>query len=258
MHKALIVIPARWASSRFPGKPLAKIKGISMLERVWKIANLVEDTKTIVATDNKEIYSFCKSIGAECIMTSENCKTGSDRVREAVNLLSSNEEIIFSFQGDAVLLPPWVVSEIIEEMQNDKSVKICTPAVELSGSILNEFIKKKNMGSSTGTTVTFNSQRDALYFSKSLIPYSRSGVSPVYRHIGLYGYRKEALEKFSKLPESKFEKIEQLEQLRILEAGEKIRVIITDLKGRTLLSVDNPDDILEVERIIEAEGEICQ
>ena len=259
MNRALIVIPARWSSSRFPGKPLVSITGIPMLQRVWNIAKSVgQIEKVVIATDSSEIANFCLQIGAEFVITSASCLTGSDRVLEAVKILNANQDIIFSFQGDAVLLPPWIVEGLIDHMSEDKKIQIATPAIKLEGESLKNFIDAKNRGSSSGTCVTFDSKGDALYFSKSLIPYSRKQEHEVYRHLGLYAYRKEALESFAALKQGHFEKIEQLEQLRILESGGKIRVVVSELRGRTLHSVDNPEDVAIVEAIIEREGELCR
>ncbi len=258
MSKSLIVIPARYNSSRFPGKPLCEINGITMLERIWNISKKVNqsDVDVLIATDDERIAKLCNSINADYIMTSKECRTGSDRVLEAYINSKSDAEIVFSFQGDSVLTPPWIIESVLEEMKSNSEIKVCTPAVLLKGSELDSFVQSKKSGSSTGTSVTFDKNMDALYFSKSLIPNSRSEEYTVYKHIGLYAYRKDTLEEFSKLEQSKFEKIEQLEQLRLLENGYKVRIKLVDLKGRTLHSVDNPEDVKKVEEIISKEGEL--
>ena len=256
--KSLIVIPARYNSSRFPGKPLCKINKLTMLERIWNIAKKVNqsDVDVLIATDDERIAKLCTSINADYIMTSKECRTGSDRVLEAYINSKSDAEIVFSFQGDSVLTPPWIIESVLEEMKSNSAIKVCTPAALLKGNELDSFVQSKKSGSSTGTSVTFDKNMDALYFSKSLIPSSRSEEYVVYKHIGLYAYRKDTLEEFSKLEQSKFEKIEQLEQLRLLENGYKIRIKLVDLKSRTLHSVDNPEDVKKVEEIISKEGEL--
>ena len=262
MSKSLIVIPARYNSSRFPGKPLCEINNVTMLERIWNIAKEVKNVdETLIATDDERIAELCTSINANYIMTSKECRTGSDRVLEAYLSSKSEAEIVFSFQGDSVLTPPWIIESVLDEMKSNSEIKVCTPAVLLKGSELNSFVESKKRGSSTGTSVTFDKNMDALYFSKSLIPNLRSSGTrseeyTVYKHIGLYAYRKDTLVEFSKLKQSEFEKIEQLEQLRLLENGYKVRIKLVDLKGRTLHSVDNPEDVKKVEEIISKEGEL--
>ena len=259
-EKALIVIPARMKSSRFPNKPLAPIKGMAMIERVWRIAkNVPQASEVLIATDDMQLKTFAESFGAKTMMTSPDCPTGTDRVAEVSRTFGSQYSIFFGFQGDAVLTPPWVIQDILQEMLSDSSIKMATPAVKLTGNALSEFIASKRSGSSSGTTVTFDTQGNALYFSKALIPYSREENHenrPVFRHIGLYAYRAPTLQQLSALPEGLFEKEEKLEQLRALENGIPIRVVQVDYRGRTHGSVDRPQDVQFVERIIEQQGEL--
>ena len=257
-QESVIVIPARMASTRFPGKPLVKIHGISMLERVWRIARQVKGADAVViATDSEELREHAGVFGAEVIMTSSACRTGTDRVAEALNSISGGVEVIFSLQGDAVLTPPWVVEQVLEEMKKDRHAGMGTPAVKLSGQALSSFLEQKRGGSSSGTCVVFDAGHRALYFSKAVIPYDygkREG--PCYRHIGLYAYREAVLRQLTSLEQGEFERVEKLEQLRALEHGISIRVVLVDYRGRTHASVDRPEDIALVEQIIEAEGEL--
>lgn len=247
-----IVIPARMASTRFPKKPMALIAGMSMLERVWRIAQAVPEAKQVlIATDDPVLKVFAEEFGANVIMTSPDCLTGTDRVAEVAREMGE-EGIYFSLQGDAPITPPWVIGEVLKAMIDDPNVQIATPAVRLEGKVLEEFAETKKRGSSTGTSVVFDKNRNALYFSKSLIPFR----GPVYRHIGLYGYRADVLQKLNELPEGPFEKAEMLEQLRALENGIDIRVVEVDYRGRTHGSVDRPEDIAFVEKIIAEEGEL--
>jgi len=257
--RALIVIPARYASSRFPGKPLALITGKQMIQRVWDIANAVRDVRVVVATDDDRIEQAVKDFGGEVVRTSNECLTGTDRVQEAVSVLEAKEDFIFSFQGDALLTPPWVLESLLEAFEKEPKLDICTPAVLLKGEVRKAFVESKASGSSSGTTVVFDKNSNALYFSKLVIPNQRDPkVSDVeiHRHIGVYAYRKDSLKHFSSLPEGGLEAAEKLEQLRALEAGIPIRVVIVDLKGRSLLSVDNPEDVAQVEAVIKQEGEL--
>ena len=259
---SLIIIPARYSSSRFPGKPLVEVSGMPMIQRVWSIANSVSNSRTnvrvVVATDDDRIQRTVKSFGGEVVMTSSDCTTGTDRVMDAVRVLNAQEEIVLSFQGDALLTPPWVLEELIDEFLKNPELEICTPAVLLKNEQREAFVKNKEAGSTSGTTVVFNNNRDALYFSKHILPNSRNKneQADIYRHIGVYAYRRDVLEQFATLPEGRLESAEKLEQLRALEAGISIRVVVSDLKKRSLLSVDNPEDVQQVEQIILKEGEL--
>lgn len=256
--KALIVIPARMASTRFPDKPMALIAGKTMIERVWSIGKAVKGADVVIATDDERLRQFATGFGAEVVMTSSLCPTGTDRVAE-VSFAYPDHTIFFSLQGDAVLTPPWVVAEVLKAMMQDATIQMATPAVHLKGKALSDFVTMKKGGNSSGTTVVFNRKGDALYFSKALIPFDRNEYNPerpVYRHIGLYGYRKGILQNLSKLSEGPFERSEKLEQLRALENGIPIRVVQVDYQGRTHGSVDRPEDVGVVETIIAREGEL--
>lgn len=253
-----IVIPARYASSRFPGKPLRPVAGMAMLERVWRIAkNVRHATRTVIATDDERILAFGRSIDAEAIMTSPDCSNGTERVHDAVERAAILEDIVLNLQGDALLTPPWVLEAMIDEMILDKTPDIVTPAVLLKEAALEEFLMQKKATPASGTTVVFDRKRDALYFSKAVIPYQRkAGHAGIYRHIGLYGYRKSALARYVNLAPTPLEQTEGLEQLRALENGMAIRVAIVDYRGRTHWSIDSPEDVAVAERIIEREGEL--
>ncbi len=257
MTKSVIVIPARMASTRFPNKPLALISGQTMIERVVAIAlHSKLATKVVVSTDDQRIASVIKSV--DVILTSSQCQTGTDRVAETVKQLDGSFDIVFSLQGDAVLTPPWIIDDIIRTMSNDPTIRIATPAVLLKDQDKLDFIKSKQHGSSTGTCVVFDKNMKALYFSKGLIPNNRDNdlTAPLYRHIGLYGYRTDALLQFASLEQSPLEKIECLEQLRALENGIAIHMVEVDYRGRTHGSVDSFEDINVIEKIIAREGEL--
>lgn len=257
--RVIIIIPARAASTRFPFKPAALVNGHTLLERVWRIARQAAvDARIIIATENSDILRLAESFGAECFLSSESCPTGSDRAHLVASQIDPNAEIVVSLQGDAVLTPPWIVTQVIDSITKDRSIQIATPAILLEGRAREDFIKSKKQGSSTGTCVVFNEKEEALYFSKGLIPYSRESKEyPIYRHIGLYAYRSEVLNLFSSLKQGTLETIEGLEQLRALENGIPIKIIPVDYRGRTHASIDNPEDITLVEDIIKKEGEIC-
>jgi 3-deoxy-manno-octulosonate cytidylyltransferase (CMP-KDO synthetase) len=259
--ETIIVIPARYASSRFPGKPMALIAGTSLLERVWRIALAVPGVDAVfVATDDQRIATQVSAFGGRSIITSEGCRNGSERVYEALRSLSMSPRVVINLQGDAVLMPPWVIGALVEEMRRDPAVQIATPAVQLTREQYRAMSSMKSSGVVSGTTVTFAANRDALYFSKGIIPFIRSmpegGDPPVYQHIGVYAYTCEALTRYISLPMGRFEEVEQLEQLRALEYGIPVRVVAVSLQGRTMWSVDNPQDVARAEEIIRAEGEL--
>lgn len=254
-----IIIPARYGSKRFPGKPLAKVAGIPMLQRVWALGVSVAGVYNVtVATDDTRIAEFCSSIGADCVVTEESITNGTARAHFALEQLPRDVDHIINLQGDAVLTPPWVIKAIVETMNEDPSIEMATPAVHMSKKAYEHLLESKAAGEVGGTTVVFDNNSDALYFSKSVIPYVRSGAEnpTVYRHIGLYGYRSEALAKLIAFPAGVLEKAEQLEQLRALENGMKIRVVVVDYKGRSHTGVDSEADLRRAEKLISTEGEL--
>lgn len=255
---AAIIIPARYGSTRFAGKPLYKIAGISMLERVWRIAKAVRGcSRVVIATEDERIIAHAASFGAEAVMTPASCSNGTERVSAAARAANISEDILLNLQGDALLTPPWVLEAMIAEMEAAPIAGMVTPAVKMEGPALEAFLKHKQTSPASGATVVFDINRNALYFSKAVIPYLRNeGFAPVYRHIGLYGYRRSGLEKYISLPPSPLEQTEGLEQLRALEHGMKIRIVVVDYKGRTHGAVDAPEDVAVVEEIIAREGEL--
>lgn len=259
----VIIIPARMASSRFPNKPLCKIAGVSMIERVYRLAKASKLASEIyIATDSSELEKKVHDFGAKVIMTSELCKTGTDRASQAMEILEETEgkhyDVVFNLQGDAVLTPPWVIDAVIDAMLQNPDIHMATPAVHLTGKALEDFIASKQKGSSTGTTVVFDKNHMALYFSKTIIPFNRDKERAplIYRHIGLYAYRPTILRQYASLPTGTFEQVEQLEQLRALENGLGIKVVEVDYRGRTHGSVDKPEDVAVVEALIQTEGEL--
>jgi 3-deoxy-manno-octulosonate cytidylyltransferase (CMP-KDO synthetase) len=259
--ETIVVIPARFSSSRFPGKPLAKVAGKSLISRVWHLARAIPGVSAVyVATDSEEIAAHVAAFGGDAVMTSPACRNGSERVWEAVQSLTDSPSVVVNLQGDAVLMPQWVIEALVKEMRDDPQVQIATPVTRLSKAQYDSMVAMKSQGIVSGTTVTFSQSRDALYFSKGIIPFVRewpaSGHSPIFQHIGVYAYRREALGRYVALPLGELEAVEQLEQLRALEYGIPIRVVDVPLRGRTIWSIDNPQDVERVEQIIRTEGEL--
>lgn len=257
---AWVVIPARYGSTRFPGKPLAPVAGRTLIRRTWEIAVAAVGTDRVyVATDDERILSHAQSFGAKALMTPAACRNGTERVLAAAETFASAEDVIVNLQGDAVLTPPHVITEIVRAFEEGQQVQIATPAVRLRQRQYEELRKAKEQGQSSGTLVVFDRSGDALYFSKSMIPFVRDESQdplPVFRHIGLYGYRLSVLRQLSALPASPLEQAEQLEQLRALENGISIRVVQVDYGGRTHWSIDRPEDVAQAEALLQREGEI--
>ncbi len=257
--KNIIVIPARYNSSRFPGKPLALIKGKSLIFRTWSIAKQVKEIDDVyVTTDHADIRAHALDFGAKVIMTGD-CQNGTERVFKAAKSLKIHDnDRIINLQGDEVLTPPWAIQSLVDRMKNDY-LTIGTLAVKITQNEYATMQATKNKGNVGGSMVVFDTKYNALYFSKRMIPYLRDSTienPPIYRHIGLYAYCFSLLSNYASLPPTVLEQAEGLEQLRALENGIPIRVVIVNYKGRTHASIDSPGDIEQVERIIDKETEL--
>ncbi len=184
-----IVIPARYGSRRFPGKPLALIRGRSLLQRTWSIAGAVKDVAEVhIATDDLRIADHAKEFGASVVMTSPDCANGTERVLAALQELKLRPDAVVNLQGDAALTPPWVVEAVVKELSSDPKTRLVTPAVRCSFAHYHEIELSKRANPESGTLVTFDRHRNALYFSKSLIPHLRvrgEDPPPVYQHVGI-------------------------------------------------------------------------
>lgn len=259
--RTAIVIPARYGSTRFPGKPLAEIGGRSMLSRVVDVARQAADgsqadVHVIVTTDDERIAAHAAEIGVTCITTPEDCPTGSDRVLAAVKQLDEAPDFIINLQGDAPFTPPEAITGLIESAQSADQPDVITPVHRLSWENLDRLREAKKTTPFSGTTVIINPDGRALWFSKNILPAIRKedalrqteALSPVYRHMGLYGFTRPALEKFCALPQSPYELLEGLEQLRMLEAGMHVQTVPVDIEAGALQSgIDTPEDLKRAE-----------
>ena len=259
----VIVIPARYGSKNYPGKPLVPIKDISLIQRVYSIASAVERVDGVyVATDDERVASHVESFGGNAIMTPLHLRNATERAMFASQVLTEKlgeePETILNLQGDAVLTPPWIIQSLVDAMAKDDEIEMATPAVWLPPEQLRSFLNIKADGDVGGTTVTFDRSNNALYFSKRIIPYVRQNWPdpPVYNHIELYGYRFHTLVRLCELQPGPFELAEGLEQLRALENGIPVRVVPVDYRGRTHWTLDAPGDVNTVERLIDREGEL--
>lgn len=265
----LLVIPARYASTRLPGKPLVKIAGVEMIRRVADIADYIcrhnESCDYVVATDDRRIMTFCQESQIQVCMTSETCRSGTERCREAASLSKKTPELIVNLQGDNLLCPPWVIQQLIDAWRSEEG-DVFTPCIRLNWEEYDRLVEAKRSTPYSGTTVLVDAKGFALAFSKNMIPAVRkpekarvvSPLSPVRRHIGLYAYTREALETYFSLPESPYEAgmVEGLEQMRFLYNGVKVKIVETDYRGRKSTSgVDSPEDVARVEDILREYGE---
>lgn len=257
---ALVIIPARYGSTRFPGKPLRLIAGKTMIRRVFEIAAAGAGRDCVmVATDDKRIFEHVSEFGGQAVMTGEGCRNGTERVHDALKRTGKTPEIIVNMQGDTPLTPPWFIRDLIQGLKASPDSPMATLSV---GQTLADYESaKQRLGAAvpSGTYVVCDNSRHALYFSRFPIPYLReigSGPPPFFKHIGIYAYRPESLEQYLKLPPSALEIAEGLEQLRALQNGMRILVVQADPQGRTMKSVDSPEDAARVEEIIAAEGEL--
>ena len=255
------VIPARWGSSRFPGKPLeAMVAGVPLLQRVWALAKAAPGiAEVLVATDEPRIAGFVEALGGQAVMTDPACRNGTERMHQALERAGLGGRPAVNVQGDAVLTPPWVIGALAEALAED-SAELVTPAVRLTPEAYERLREQKRAGQVGGTTVTFDRQGRALYFSKQIIPFLRDVETslPVFRHIGLYGFRPAALARYVALEPGPLERAEGLEQLRALENGMTVTVVEVDYRGRTHWSIDSPEDVVVAERLVAEEGELLE
>jgi len=241
-HQVVVVIPARYDSVRFPGKPLAQIAGKSMIQRVYEQARKAESVnKVIVATDDERILKAVKDFNGEAIMTRHDHHVGTERVAEVAAHL--NAEIYINVQGDEPLTDPTAIEALVQTLHDDSTVGIATPCTPIRklDEIMDPNIVK----------VVLDFEENALYFSRAPIPWVRDTGEHVaarhLKHVGMYAFRRDALIDYPTLPPGELERLEQLEQLRWLENGYKIRTVEVDYEA---VSVDVPSDVQRVEEIL--------
>jgi 3-deoxy-manno-octulosonate cytidylyltransferase (CMP-KDO synthetase) len=241
--KALGVIPARYASTRLPGKPLVALAGKPMIERVWeRVREATSLSGVIVATDDERIRSAVNGFGGEATLTRSDHRSGTERVAE-VAVARGDIQIFVNVQGDEPLIVPAAIDQVVEAMRDDPEAAVATLAVPISNAadIMDPNVVK--------TVLDFDG--NGLYFSRAPIPWVRDRSGPVHvrhlKHLGLYAYRRDALLEFPTFPQGDLERVEQLEQLRWLENGYRIRVIETEHDS---IGVDVPEDIARVEQIL--------
>jgi 3-deoxy-manno-octulosonate cytidylyltransferase (CMP-KDO synthetase) len=261
---SVILIPARYASTRYPGKPLVELKGAggaakTLIQRSYEAAKRVGGVPQVfVVTDDERIADACTTFGAGVIMTSPECRNGTERCAEALGQLH-DPDLVINFQGDALLTPPGFVQALIARMESDTDALVATPALRLRSSEVRALQAEEAAGRVGGTSVVTDSAGYALYFSKRLIPYVPhraldSELAPVRLHVGVYAYRPEALERYVATPVSELETLEGLEQLRFLVAGVPVAVVEVETPPFELRELNNPEDVAPIEQALAEAG----
>ncbi len=262
--KTVILIPARFASTRYPGKPLVELRGASgaakpLIQRSWEAANRVPGIAAVhVVTDDARIRSCAEGFGASVIMTSETCRNGTERCAEALARLG-DVDLVVNLQGDALLTPPGFVTALVDHISVNPDAVVATPAMRQRSSEVRALQKEEAQGRVGGTSVVTGNDGRALYFSKKLIPYLPKQalddeLSPVRLHIGIYAYRRHALETYVATPVSELEQLEGLEQLRFLAAGVTIDIVDVETPPFILRELNNPEDVAPIEDALAAAG----
>lgn len=261
---AVILIPARYASSRYPGKPLVPLKGASgvakpLIERSVEAARRVSGVSGVfVTTDDERIADACRGSRVGVIMTSPECRNGTERCAEALAQLH-DPDLVINFQGDALLTPPSFVEALIARMEQDTDLMVATPALRQRSDEVRSLQAEEAAGRVGGTSVVIDAGGRALYFSKRLIPHLPKGaldaqMSPVRLHVGVYAYRPQALERYVATPVSELETLEGLEQLRFLVAGVPVAVVDVATPPFALRELNNPEDVAPIEQALAEAG----
>ncbi|MBS1585567.1 MAG: 3-deoxy-manno-octulosonate cytidylyltransferase [Bacteroidetes bacterium] len=236
------IIPARYASTRFPGKPLIDIRGKSMIQRVYERVSASKSLdKVVVATDDERIHAHVAAFGGTAMMTAKHHPSGTDRCWEALQQLGGDYDYVINIQGDEPFIEPTQIDELATVLQ-DHGVELATQMIPINS---HEMLFDKGE-----VKIVLNDKDEALYFSRNVIPFIK-GVEETewhkhhkyYRHVGMYAYRKDILEQITKLPVSALEKAESLEQLRWLEHGFRIKCVVTEYESHC---IDIPEDVAKV------------
>ncbi len=256
----LIVIPARYASTRYPGKPLVELRGPdgvakSLIRRSWEAACAVRGIdRIVVATDDARIRDAAEGFGAEVVMTSPDCRNGTERCAEVLSRLPGHD-IVVNLQGDAPLTPPWFVEDLIAGLRAAPDAEVATPVLRADGRTLNGFLADRRAGRVGGTTAVFGVGGRALYFSKEVVPftpqtYAEDEPTPVFHHVGVYAFRPTALTAYPGWTPGPLEQLEGLEQLRFLENGRAVLCVEVQARGRLFWELNNPEDVEKIEAML--------
>ena len=263
--KAAILIPARFASSRYPGKPLVGLKGCTgcekpLIQRSYEAATRVPGVAEVhVVTDDQRIADTVRGFGGSALMTSEACRNGTERCAEALDQLADDVDVVVNFQGDALLTPPGFVTALLDQFARDPATGVATPAMRQRVAEVRKLQAEEAAGRVGGTSVVVDADGRALYFSKKLIPYLPEkaldgDMSPVRLHIGVYAYNRAALATYVATPPTDLEELEGLEQLRFLVAGVPVHVVEVATPSFTLRELNNPEDVTPIEDALAMAG----
>ncbi|MDC8753771.1 3-deoxy-manno-octulosonate cytidylyltransferase [Erythrobacter sp. sf7] len=260
MHRILVIIPARLASTRFPAKPLAELRGADGIARpalhyTWQaglaaVRLLGPDAGCIIATDDDRIAAVARANEMAVVMTPEACANGTERCAAALSALGYSPELVVNLQGDAPLTPASMVAELVALIESEPQFAMATAAVPASPAVLAHLQADAAAGRVGGTTVVCSSAGRALYFSKSIIPHVLPGTTPresVLLHLGLYAYRPEALLSYTVHGAAPIELQEGLEQLRFLDAGLPVGVAVCEAPAWEMIELNNPTDVPLIE-----------
>ena len=260
--KSVIFIPARYASSRYPGKPLVELTGAdgvkkSLIQRSWEAAKAVDGVDAVyVLTDDDRIRDASLAFGADVLMTSSDARNGTERCAEGLAQLDEQPDVVVNLQGDAPLTPAWFVEDLLAAVAADEEVQMATPVLRCDKETLTNFVTDRLNSRVGGTTAAIRPDGKALYFSKEVLPYVGSLDNPpeVWHHVGVYAYRPKALAAYGSWPEGPLEKAEGLEQLRFLENGWPITCVPVEGRGRVFWELNNPIDVERIEAVLKQEG----
>jgi 3-deoxy-manno-octulosonate cytidylyltransferase (CMP-KDO synthetase) len=244
--KVICIIPARYDSTRFPGKALADLLGKPMIQHVYeRVLKARTLSFAAVATDDERIVAAVEGFGGRAIMTAATHRSGTDRIAEAVSRLDIDDsDIVVNIQGDQPLFEPSQIDEVAKPLLDDQAIPMAT--------LIYKIVREEEITHPNAVKVVFDQDHFALYFSRSTIPYVRDwGAKAYYKHHGIYAYRRAFLKEFTKLPEGNLEQLEALEQLRALEHGYRIKVVETPYDS---VEVDTPQELERVRRLLEAKG----
>ena len=261
--QTVILIPARYASSRYPGKPLAGLRGAtgesrSLIERAWRAACAVPGVDAVhVATDDDRIQAAAQGFGAQVVMTDPACANGTERCADAIARLGISPRVVVNLQGDAPLTPSWFVTALIDAVA--AGAQMATPVLRLTGDMHARFLDDRAAGRVGGTTAVMDAQGRALYFSKEVLPYTgrRYGADetvPGFHHVGVYAYTPEALAAYMAAGPCALENLEGLEQLRFLFNGLPVTCVEVEARGREFWELNNPEDVPRIEAVLKREG----
>ncbi len=262
--KTVILIPARYASTRYPGKPLVELSQPdgskkSLIQMSWEAARGVQGVDAVyVVTDDERIKAASEGFGADVIMTPTTCENGTARCAAALETAGIDADLVVNLQGDAPLTPAWFVEDLIAAMKADPEAQVATPVLQCDPLTYGHFVEDRQAGRVGGTTAVFNAKRHALYFSKEVLPYIDPGKVPsadipVYHHVGVYAYRPDALRAYGSWAECDLEQREGLEQLRFLFNGVAVACVEVEGRGRVFWELNNPEDVERIESVLAAQ-----